>query len=155
MSSGVSESKLHLWRSAIALAYCDHHLSDAEQQRLHNFFQHQPFSDEQKAQLDSDLKHGIALEETFPLITDKLDRAHLINISRVLSFADGAYCEKEQAAFDAMMAKHLPSIDLDVAKNEAKIIGDQLEKDGLFAEKKRNPIDMLADYITDFFVPRT
>ncbi len=147
MTNQVSESKFAAWRGAVALAYIDHTLSEAEKQKLHQYFSKQPFSDVQKSQLDKDIDQGVDLDTVFPKITDKRDRATLINISRVLAYADGVFCEKEQEAFEHMMSRHMPTVDIDAARKEADFITKEIND-----KYKMGPVEAVLDYVAEFFM---
>ncbi len=116
----VTPSKFAMWRAAIALAYGDSMLSNSETNLIHEYWKNYAFTDEQQRQLDLDLQKGIKLDDVWPQITDKLDRANLINFALVLFHIDGDYTAAEQALFEEMNNRHMGTIDLRQAMRDAR-----------------------------------
>lgn len=143
-----------LWRSAVGLAYADHKLTDEERDILHEFFSHQELSEEQLKILDDDIENNVNLDETFEQITDPRDRAHLINIARVLFYADGHFCEKEQELLAELHRRHLDSLDTDFIFSEAR--DKAIEEKELIEMKDKTelenmkPVPRLLRYLTDW-----
>ncbi|MDX2112829.1 MAG: hypothetical protein SFW63_03745 [Alphaproteobacteria bacterium] len=146
----VTESKFAMWRGAIALAYSDHRLSNSEMDLIHEYWQQFDFSDAQQAQLDKDLHQGIAIENIFGEITDKRDRAHLINFARVLFHIDGDFSEVEQKIWQAIYDKHMLTIDLKAAlkaaREEAEAFRDE-ERLRVAMASSANPLQRAFSYL--------
>lgn len=111
-NTGVTTSKLALWRSAIAIAYADGKITNSERALLHDYMQGHAFSDEQVAIIDNDLANGVDINTVFDGITDKHDRAHLINFARVLVHIDGDFDDAEQKIMEYITAFHAEAINL-------------------------------------------
>lgn len=116
----MTPSKFAMWRAAIALAYSDHRLSNSETDLIWRDSEYFDFSDAQRAQLEKDMRDGIALDDVWDQITEKGDRAHLINFSLVLFHVDGEFSDVEQQLFDEINARHMLTIDYRGAVREAK-----------------------------------
>lgn len=116
----VTPSKFAMWRAAIALAYSDHRLSNSEIDLIWRESENFDFSDAHRAQLEKDMQGGIALDDVWDQITEKGDRAHLINFSLVLFHVDGEFSQVEQILFEEINARHMLTIDYRGAVREAK-----------------------------------
>lgn len=124
-------SNFALWRCAIALAHIDHRLSNSETDLIYEYSKAYEFSDEQRRQLEQDLQRGIDFNEAWPAITDKRDRAHLINFSRVLFHVDGHFSAEEEKIWQEMCDKHMLTIDYKAAIRDARAAEAQYD----FSEK--------------------
>lgn len=124
----VSQSKFSMWRAAIALAHCDHRITNSEAELIHNYSEHFDFSESQKLQLAKDFQTSPLLEDLLLGITDKKDMAHLINFARVLFHIDGDFCDVEQKIMDYIYDKHMNMINLKQALNDAKSAVESYEE---------------------------
>lgn len=126
----VTPSKFAMWRAAIALAYGDNFLSNSEINIIHEWWERFDFSDAQRAQLEKDLRAGVKLDDVWDQITDKLDRAHLINFSLVLFNIDGEFSEVEKALWEEINDRHMVTIDMRGAIRDARAsITNYLQED--------------------------
>lgn len=148
----ISESKLALWRSAIAIAYADGTLNDSERQLLLSNLPLAILSEEQRKIIDMDLAEGVKLEDVFSAITDMRDRAHLINFARILVHADGQVNADEQDAINYISSYHSKKLDTSIslaaAKLEAKSLNDQYKSQ---LRKERYEDGRFVEDIFDFF----
>jgi hypothetical protein len=124
----VTESKLAMWRSAIALAHSDHHLSNSEVDLINEYWQNYDFSDAHEKQLARDMQNGVKLEDVFPAITEKRDRAHLINFARVLFHIDGEFSELEEKIWQAIYDQHMLTVDLKAALLAARTVAEEFKE---------------------------
>lgn len=124
----ISESKLALWRSAIAIAYADSKLADNERELIVSNLPVNALSKEQREIIDNDLANGVKLEDVFSGITDTKDRAHLINFARRLVSIDGIICEDEDSAIDYITNFHSDKLNSTVDLVAAKLQARQLNK---------------------------
>lgn len=108
----VTDSRFAMWRAAVALAWVDDKVTNSEANLIHEHTERHAFSDDQHTILDNDIKNGVKLDDVFDLITDKRDRAHLINFGRVLFHIDGDFAEIEQKIMAEISAKHAKLINL-------------------------------------------
>lgn len=120
----VTESKFAMWRAAVSLAHSDQRLVAEEIALIKRYSENFGFSPEQRAQLEADLVSPIDIDDIFPAITDKLDRAHLINFSRLLFFTDGEFAPVEEKTWDALNDKHNTTIDFKQALIDARSARD-------------------------------
>ena len=132
----MTESWFHVWRGAVALAWGDHDLTADESALLQSFFADQNFSAQQRQQLEYDIKNGITLDAVLPHITNVRDRAHLINLARVIFFADGGFCEDEEVVLDAMKRHHTGTRDIEQALEDAKSQAKEVMSAIEFKEQK-------------------
>ncbi|MFN9108528.1 MAG: hypothetical protein ACK5XN_00395 [Bacteroidota bacterium] len=146
----VTESKFAMWRCAIALAHSDHRLSNSEMDLIHDYWRQFDFTDEQQKQLDHDMRGGVQLETVFDAVTDKRDRAHLINFARVLFHVDDDFSALEQKIWQAIYDKHMLTIDLKAALKAAREATDsfkQQEKLRAAKEQSKNPLQQAFSYL--------
>lgn len=117
--SEITESRLAMYEGIIALAWIDHTLHPDEKQSLHDLINNNPrFTDEQR-----EILHGMAdqkakLEEIWPQITDKQDRAYLLDIANMIFHRDGEYCDIEKEVYEKYLAAHLETIDTEETMQE-------------------------------------
>lgn len=149
----VNPSKFNMWRTAISLAHCDGHLSNSEVSLIHDWWKRFAFTHEQMTQLDQDFRDGVDFETVYPLITDKLDRAHLIYFSLILFHIDDDFSELEQKMWDLLNERHMATIDYKQAMRDAeKAAEDYVEQELLQRAKERHasgPFMRGALYLVD------
>jgi hypothetical protein len=116
----VNDSKFAMWRMAIVLSHSDHGLSNSEINLIHEYWENFDFSEPQMAQLEDDFRTPPAFDTVWPLITDKLDRAHLINFALVLFNVDGDFSYMEQVLWEKINRLHAQTIDIKKAMAEAR-----------------------------------
>ena len=159
--NGVSDSKLALWRSAIAIAHADGKITNSERALLHDFLQGHAFSDAQVKIIDNDLANGFSLDDVFEGITDKRDRAHLINFARILVHVDGDFHDAEKKIMEYITGYHAEAINLHKVLTECRVEARSIYNQYLAeraaaqaAERKRSalvtrPFAYLADEIAN------
>lgn len=96
MSSTVTDSHFNMWRAVTALAHADHVVQPSEIEFIQKKFERLPFSPEQKAQIEAELKKPADLSIVIPLVTDPSDRATLIHFGRLMVWSDGTLDEAEE-----------------------------------------------------------
>ncbi|TAE79550.1 MAG: hypothetical protein EAZ74_06370 [Alphaproteobacteria bacterium] len=108
-----SESYVAMFHGAIALAWHDSILAQQEQQQLHTLIEKNiKLSSQQKQELAAGITQPLSLTDIWSRITDPLDRAHLINISMLIFWNDGDYCDHEERAYDFMYEQHHETLDI-------------------------------------------
>lgn len=149
----VTPSNFAMWRSAIALAHGDHQLSNSEVNLIHEFSHNYGFSDEQQKQLDNDLRGGVDLDTVFAQITEKRDRAHLINFARVLFHIDGEFSKAEEVLWETINQRHMLTIDLQKILRDTKDNCESYKEQERLkrAQEKDNRtwLEKAFDYLTD------
>ena len=109
----LNDSQFAMYEGMIALAWLDHTLDPSEKEELHNLIDWNiNLSDQQREQLHKDVDVKIRIEDVWPRITDKQDRAHLLNIAINIFNQDGEYCALEQSAFNLMREAHISTINI-------------------------------------------
>ena len=129
-----SDSRMAMWRGAIALAWVDGTLDAGEKIELSGYFNNNAYlSDEQRARLMEDLEQGVQLKDVWDDITDKEDRANLIDIATTIFWANGSYSPTEHEVYDKMFADHMATIDVEQVKKEVHAMAvempDKLKKE--------------------------
>ncbi len=122
-----TDSQIAMFRGAIALAWADGVMIDSEKARLESFFENNlSLSPSQKTLLIGDIAHPIALEDVWAMITDPLDRAHLIDIAPVILRADDDYAEIEQRSYADIYARHMASLDQNAIERDVVDLANRL-----------------------------
>jgi hypothetical protein len=147
-----TESQIQMFRGIIALAWADHELTEDEQQQLAFFIEkHLYLSAEQRAQLLDEVQHAVKLADIWPSITDKHDRAHLLNIAPVIFQKDGVYCDTEKELYELYEQKHLDSIGAVYVEQEIRLFAEGLAKERRARELHRKaeatPLRLVLQYI--------
>ena len=107
-----SDSQFSMLRGAIALGWVDGYLSPPEKDKLLDFINgNETLFSQQRDVLKHDLETKITLKDIWPHITDKVDRARLIDLGKDLFLEDGAYAPQEKIAFQQIYDQHIASID--------------------------------------------
>lgn len=118
-----SESYVAMFRAAIALAWHDTLLAQQEQQQLVTLIERNvKLSAPQKKELLMAIEQPASLQNLWTDITDPLDRAHLINISMLLFWNDGDYCDHEERAYEFMNAQHNKTLDIEGLRAEIAVM---------------------------------
>lgn len=108
----MDESKFQMWRATVGLVYVDGILSPEEKRWLDKHLKDQPFSDEQKAQIERDIHEGCQIDEILPKVTDKKDRSHLLHFANILFRSDNQYSPEEKEFFKNLEEEILQGIQL-------------------------------------------
>ncbi len=98
----LNPSQLHVWRSLVALAHADGHLTNNEWQFLLPSILRLNLLDEQRDQLQNDLKNPQKVADMFQQITKLKDRAQFFVLASQLVYADGDYDEVEQKILEEL-----------------------------------------------------
>jgi tellurite resistance protein len=137
----VTTSKFAMWRCAIALAHCDGQLSNSEINLIHDYWENFDFSNAQVRQLEEDFRSSLLWEDVFFDITEKLDRAHLINFARVLFHIDGDFSAVEQELLQKIYDKHMETVDLRQAIRDASTVAKAYVEEARELDKLYKPTD--------------
>ncbi len=117
-----TNSQIAMWRAAIALAWSDHQLDAGEKECLTQFFDRNVrLSTEQKALLKQDILTPCSFDDAWNQITEKQDRAQLIDILPTLFHADGNYSDAEKAKYEKILSDHLATLDVSTATEIARM----------------------------------
>ncbi|TAE33302.1 MAG: hypothetical protein EAY65_05225 [Alphaproteobacteria bacterium] len=121
-----SESYVAMFHGAIALAWHDSILAQQEQQQLHTLIEKNiKLSSQQKQELAAGITQPLSLKDIWSRITDPLDRAHLINISMLIFWNDGDYCDQEERAYDFMYEQHNETLDIAGLRAEIAVMANE------------------------------
>lgn len=101
-----------MYEGIISLAWADHVLTEDERAALQQMINDNPrFTPEQRELLKAEIDKPVQLKDVWPRITDKYDRAYLLDSANVIFMQDGKFCEDEKETYDTFLAKHLDSIE--------------------------------------------
>lgn len=102
-------------RGIMALAWADSKVTDAERARLTEFLDNTRYlSDAQRENMKSYLvdQQDFDIDALWAEITDKQDRAQLIDTALSVFYADGDFSSSEHAIYEKLHSAHMASIDL-------------------------------------------
>lgn len=106
-----TQSQVAMFRGLVAMAWADHALSAEEQQRFETLVNNNVLlSASQKQQVVEEIHTPVHIDLVWPQITDKHDRAHLLNVASTIFVQDGEYCEDEKAIYEKIYASHMSSL---------------------------------------------
>ena len=98
MTSGLPESRFHMWRAVIAMMHADHIVKPHEINFILEHTRPLPMSAEQRSILKEDLSSPpSSIDDLFDLISSPIDREDFFHLARALAWADGHFDEREQA----------------------------------------------------------
>jgi len=125
-----TDSQIAMWRGAIALAWTDGKLDEGEKARLLEYFKDNIYlSDTQRAQLVKDLDRPAQLKDVWNDITDKEDRAHLIDIAPDIFWGGGNYSPAEHEVYNKMFSDQMGTVDIQKIKEDVAEIKAQIPKE--------------------------
>ena len=143
--TGIANSRFHMFQGVIALAWADHVLTDEEKQGLHSIITNNAhMSEDQKAQLHGNVDIKINLSDIWPNITDKQDRANLLDLAHSIFLKDGKLCATEQELYDNYLAAHMDTLDEKAIMQELVQMAENQRKARAKEEKE------LAEYAKQF-----
>lgn len=116
----MNDSKFNMWRACIAVIYLDNKVTKEELDWANEKIQKLPLTNEQRTILQFDLKNGVIFNSVLPKITDKVDRAFLVNTFRVLANIDHDFSEIEKNKFKELESKVLGALDLGAITHEVE-----------------------------------
>ncbi len=93
---GLTESRFHMWRVIIALAYEADVLTPKKQQELRDIFSDIPFSVIQKEQLEIDIATPQSFDNFLSKVTAVQDRRDCIRYAKEIFWSDGLLGGYEQ-----------------------------------------------------------
>ena len=118
----MNESKFNMWRGCVAIVFLDGVVSPEERKWVEEKCTKLPLSDAQRQILLKDLAQGVKLENVLDKVTDKPDRAFLVNTFLVLANIDKNFAPIEKENFKKLEALILKGVNLKEAALEAKSI---------------------------------
>lgn len=134
--SDLTDSRLAMYEGIISLAWADHSLHENEKAGLHQLIDANPrFTDDQGNRLHNLVNDRCDLADVWERITDKYDRAYLLDTANYIFTKDGLYTESEQDAYDVFLADHLNSINANDTERELRNMAITLKTRRLEAEK--------------------
>ena len=109
---GLTESQFYMWRTLFAVVHADNVVATEEVRFMAEALEDVPFSDEQRAILNEDIKHPQNIEAMFAGISDVRDQAAFFSHARSLVHIDGDFGADEQAIMLKLQKIHLQNKNL-------------------------------------------
>ena len=135
---GTNDSKYHMIRGLIALAWADDVLDPNEVTVLAAFMDKNIYlTPEQREQLKKSIRTPISIFNVWDQITDIEDRTRLINMAGVIFYADGEFCPKEKKIYDQMLAMHLGDINRTATEREIAAMTKEVQSYAAEIAKKQ------------------
>lgn len=149
----ISDSRFSMWRAVVALTHADKVVMPEEKEFIRRFYNTVPFTNEQKHQLEAELRDPQDIAEIFPRITDARDRAELIYFARMMFWSDGDYARQEAEILQRLKGEVIENLNLDELMQETdRFLNERPQRppvetpDGLVDEKltARNTVGLKA-----------
>lgn len=135
----MTESKFSMWRACIAALWLDGKISSEELKWAKEKIGLLPFTNEQKIIIENDLTHSFDFAEACGRVSDKVDRAFLLHMLRVLGHIDKDFSTKEKEAYSALEKVILSKIDLkEIATQIEKMELDSYHEDKVYKNHNKN-----------------
>lgn len=109
---GLTESRFHMWRVIIALAYGSSVVSPEKQKELRAIFKDVPFNMLQKEQIEVDMAAPRRPDVLLPKVTELRDRRDCIRYVKEIFWQDGLLGGYEQELLKKL--EHEVSYDFDI-----------------------------------------
>jgi len=125
-AKGLTESQFYMWRTIFAIVHVDNVVAGEEIRFMAEALEDVPFSDEQRAILNDDIKNPQNIEAMFGGISDVRDQAAFFNYARAVVHIDGEYGMAEQDIMLKLQKLHMQNANL------ADLVGNvslELEED--------------------------
>ena len=134
--SDLTDSRLAMYEGIISLAWADHSLHENEKAGLHQLIDANPrFTDDQRNRLHNMVNERRDLADIWERITDKYDRAYLLDTANYIFTQDGVYTEREQEIYETFLADHLESVSAEETEEKLKHMAVTLKTRRLEEEK--------------------
>lgn len=111
--SKVTESQFAMWRTLFAVAHVDNVITGEELRFMAEIMEDVPFTEEQRAVLNTDIKIAQDIEEMFKGVTDIKDQAAFFKYAKDLVHIDGDYGADEQRILLKLKETHIKVANLD------------------------------------------
>ena len=133
----MDNSKFHMWRATIAMAWVDNKVTAEEKAWLKEKFANAEFSTEQKEMIENDFKQSCDLDSLLPHITTPAHRSQLVYFARLIFHSDKDFNAEEKQTLKEIEEKVMGVADLRFALKKAKADSDITEKnhEKSFSEK--------------------
>jgi hypothetical protein len=144
INQSVNDSKFNMWRACVAVVHLDQVVTPEERKWVEEKLRILPLTNDQRLILIRDLEIGNNFQECFNKITDKVDKAFLLNTLRVIAHLDHSFSQVEKDAFKKI--ESLIMRDLNITE-----ITKQVELLGLQSAKKPSDKKSVFESLTDAF----
>lgn len=141
----INDSKFNMWRACVGALHFDQQISAEERLWAEEKLKNLAFTPEQKSMLKRDLEMGNNFDECFAKITDKVDRAFLVNTLRVLGHLDRNFSAAEKEKFKTVEESVLNGIDFNAVIKSVEAVRTSEE-----ANKKQSMIEKVYEAFENF-----
>lgn len=123
INQSVNDSKFNMWRACVAVVHLDLVVTPEERKWVEEKIRTLPLSNDQRLILIRDLEIGNNFEDCFAKITDKVDKAFLLNTVRVISYLDHSFSQVEKDSFKKLESIILKDLDIDEITKQVEHLG--------------------------------
>ena len=120
--SGISNSKLSMFRCMLAIAHADGIYCDEEQGYMRTMMgnQNPPLSEEQREILEDDMANPKALGDILPEIDEPEYRGQVVYFARLMAYKDGELHPNEDDLIERLHANAMDNVDMDALREDVK-----------------------------------
>jgi hypothetical protein len=145
-----TESHFQMYRGALALFWVDGKFTQEEIDRFLELVERSiNLTESQKAMLASDIREHVSVATVWPLVTDAMDRAHLINIANMLFWQDGAFCHAEREVIVRLEKEHLSTLKTDELEKDLADMAQNAR--ALWKEEEKQMVDSMMPHTRFFY----
>jgi len=112
-TSGLSNSRFHMWRAIFALSHADDVVTNDELKFMHNILETERLSGPQRHVLEREIHEPQDTAEMFMKIGDQEDRSQFFYFARMLCWSDGNFDEQEQKIMLKLKSIHVRNVNID------------------------------------------
>jgi hypothetical protein len=125
----INDSKFNMWRACVAAVHLDQLVTPEERKWVEEKIRTLPLTNDQRLILIRDLEIGNNFEVCFEKITDKVDKAFLLNTLRVIGYLDHNFSHGEKESFKKLENIVLKGINLEEITKQVEYLGYKAEHD--------------------------
>lgn len=152
MAKGVSDSQFYMWRTLFAIVHVDNVVATQEVRFMAEAFEDIPFSEEQRAILNDDIKNPQNIEEMFKGITNVHDQATFFKYARELVHIDGDYGAQEQEIMARLQKLHIQGANLDDLVGNVTLELEEEDRLNIMPSMKKRSLGEVLSLLAEFFV---
>lgn len=138
----MNDSRFNMWRLIVAAAHLDKTIDPEEQRFIDEYLNNLSLSDNQKQQLQNELKNAVDIDQIWPAITEAVDRGQALHFVRLILWSDGIMMPSEKDFMTRLKSKIISKNDIDDATAK---VNWTAPKDN----SKRSVSQTLRDFIAD------
>lgn len=122
----ITESKYNMYKALIALVWADGHVTESESKYMRSYITNlDELNFDQREELLTALVEKPDIDAIWNDITDKRDRAFVLDMATSIFYADGEYSIAEKQLYADLLQKHLATLDEKTHALEIKRLQEQ------------------------------